>query len=78
MVLAELGQKISNALKKLNQAHVVDEKFIQEVVTDIASALLSADVNIKFVARLQNAVKTQVSLHMNTTGGDGFNMRKLI
>lgn len=58
MVLAELGQKISSALKKLNQATVIDDKLIQEILTEIASALLSADVNIKFVARLQQSVKT--------------------
>lgn len=58
MVLAELGQKISSALKKLNQANVIDDKLIQEILTEIASALLSADVNIKFVARLQQSVKT--------------------
>ena len=78
MVLAELGLKITSALKKLNQATVIDDKLIQEILTEIASALLSADVNIKYVARLQNSVKTQVSLHLNTSQGDGLNMRKLI
>lgn len=58
MVLAELGQKIGNALKKLNQATVVDDKVINEILTDIASALLSADVNIKYVAKLRDSVKT--------------------
>jgi signal recognition particle subunit SRP54 len=58
MVLAELGLKITSALKKLNQATVIDDKLIQEILTEIASALLSADVNIKYVARLQNSVKT--------------------
>jgi signal recognition particle subunit SRP54 len=48
------------------------------VLTDIASALLSADVNIKFVARLQQSVKTQVSLHAGANQGDGINIRKLI
>ena len=67
MVLAELGLKITSALKKLNQATVIDDKLIQEILTEIASALLSADVNIKYVARLQNSVKTQVSLHVNTS-----------
>jgi len=28
MVLAELGQKIGNALKKLNQASVIDDKLL--------------------------------------------------
>jgi signal recognition particle subunit SRP54 len=58
MVLAELGQKIGNALKKLNQVTVIDDKVITEVLTDIASALLSADVNIKYVAKLRDSVKT--------------------
>jgi len=78
MVLAELGQKISGALKKLNQVAVVDEKILTEILNDIASALLSADVNIKFVARLRDAVKTQVSLHTSANSGDGINIRKLI
>jgi signal recognition particle subunit SRP54 len=58
MVLAELGQKISKALKKLNEANVIDEKLLNEVLTEIASALLSSDVNIKSVAKLRDAVKT--------------------
>jgi signal recognition particle subunit SRP54 len=58
MVLAELGQKISSALRKLNQAAVIDDKVIAEILTEIASALLGSDVNIKYVMRLRDAVKT--------------------
>lgn len=58
MVLAELGQKLASALKKLNTVAVVDEKVLAEILNDIASALLSADVNIKFVKRLQEHIKT--------------------
>ncbi len=57
MVLAELGQKLASALKKLNTVAVVDEKVLAEILNDIASALLSADVNIKFVKRLQEHIK---------------------
>lgn len=57
MVLAELGQKLASALKKLNTVAVVDEKVLSEILNDIASALLSADVNIKFVKRLQEHIK---------------------
>ena len=77
MVLADLGAKISSALRKLNQASVVDEKLLGEILTDIASALLGADVNIKYVVKLRDSVKTQVSLLMNEEGG-GANLRKLI
>jgi signal recognition particle subunit SRP54 len=76
MVLAELGQKITQALRKLNQATVIDEKVLNEILTEIASALLSADVNIKYVAKLRDAVKTQVTLQMNNAAVA--NIRKLI
>jgi signal recognition particle subunit SRP54 len=49
---------------------------LNEILTDIASALLSADVNIKFVAKLRDSVKTQVTLMMGTEGGS--NIRRLI
>lgn len=62
MVLAELGQKITKALRKMRDAPVIDEKVLQDILTDIASALLSADVNIKYVARLRDSVKSQVML----------------
>ena len=80
MVLAELGQKIGQALKKLNSAQVIDDKFLSEILTEIASALLSADVNIKYVVKLRDSVKTQVTLQMNSEGtGQGLaNIRKLI
>jgi len=32
MVLAELGNKIANALKKLNKATVIDEKTINDCI----------------------------------------------
>ena len=77
MVLAELGQKITSALRKLKDATVIDEKVLQEILTEIASALLSADVNIKYVAKLRDSVRNQVMLQMSSSGG-GNNMRKLI
>jgi signal recognition particle subunit SRP54 len=80
MVLAELGQKIGQALRKLNQASVIDDKLLQEILTEISSALLSADVNIKYVVKLRDSVKTQVTLQMsaeNAANGVS-NVRKLI
>ena len=77
MVLAELGQKITSALKKLNQATVIDEKLLDEILKEIANALMLADVNIKYVLKLRDAVKTQVSLLMSSEMG-GANLRKFI
>ena len=80
MVLAELGQKIGAALKKLNSANVIDDKLLHEILTEIASALLSADVNIKYVVKLRDTVKTQVTLQMNSDSAStgAANIRKLI
>jgi len=77
MVLADLGAKLTQALRKLNNTTVVDEKILNELLTEIASALLTSDVNIHYINNLRNAVKTQVNLQM---GGDmgGANLRKLI
>jgi len=56
---------------------VVDEKILNEMITEIASALLTSDVNIHSINKLRNAVKTQVNLHMSGDMG-GANLRRLI
>lgn len=58
MVLGDLGAKITNALKKLQSKQVIDETAINELLTEIASALLTSDVNIKYIGKLRDAVKT--------------------
>jgi signal recognition particle subunit SRP54 len=77
MVLGDLGAKITNALKKLQSKQTIDEATLNELLTEIASALLSSDVNIKFIAKLRDAVKTKATLQMSTEMG-GANLRKLI
>lgn len=62
MVLAELGTKINNALKKLQSKSVIDEATLNELLTEIATALLTSDVNIKYISKLRDAVKTTVTL----------------
>jgi signal recognition particle subunit SRP54 len=52
MVLADLGAKIQAALRKLNTSQTIDEKLLNEIITEIANALLSSDVNIKYIAKL--------------------------
>lgn len=77
MVLGDLGAKITNALKKLQSKQVIDESTINELLTEIASALLSSDVNIKFIAKLRDAVKTKATQQMGGEMG-GANLRRLI
>ena len=62
MVLADLGAKIQEALRKINNSKVVDEKLLTDLLTEIASALLLSDVNIHYINTMRNAVKTQVTL----------------
>jgi signal recognition particle subunit SRP54 len=47
MVLAELGEQISAALKKLNQASKIDDKLLDEILKEICNALMYSDVAIK-------------------------------
>ena len=62
MVLADLGAKITAAMRKLNSKQTIDETVLNELLTEIASALLQSDVNIHYINKLRNAVKTQVTL----------------
>ena len=52
MVLLELGNKIQNALSKLNKANVIDETVLTTILNEIGLALLQADVNVKMVKKL--------------------------
>jgi len=76
MVLAELGTKITQALRKLNSQTIIDDKALGECLTEISIALLNADVNIKHVAKLKDSVNTQVKLLMQKEKGS--NIRRLI
>ncbi len=81
MVLADLGAKITAAMRKLNSKQTIDETVLNELLTEIASALLSSDVNIHYINKLRNAVKTQVTLQMdknNQSGESAANLRRVI
>lgn len=59
----------------MNKATAIDEELLKEILQDIAKALLEADINIKYVAKMREAVKTKVALQAE---GGGNSMRKLI
>lgn len=75
MVLAELGQRISQALARVQNVTVIDEAVLDACVKEICTALLQADVNVKLVARLRDNVKKRVN--MEEMAG-GLNKRKII
>lgn len=76
MVLQELGQKITGAFRKLNQAPIIDDELLDEVLKEISAALLQADVNVRYVSELRNNVKKRVL--MESGEGSSNNKRKLI
>jgi len=75
MVLGDLGQKITASFQRLNAAPIIDDDLLDEVLKEIASALLQADVNVRYVSELRSNVKKQVLLE---TDASGVNKRKLI
>lgn len=75
MVLADLGSKLTGALRKLQRVQVIDEELLTQVLKDIGNALLEADVNVKAVMELRTSVKNQVLLEGE---GAGANKQKII
>lgn len=46
MVLADLGSKLSVALRKMANHTVIDQEVLDSMLQDICKALLQADVNV--------------------------------
>eukprot|EP00927_Polykrikos_kofoidii_P070411 TRINITY_DN6662_c0_g1_i1.p1 TRINITY_DN6662_c0_g1~~TRINITY_DN6662_c0_g1_i1.p1 ORF type:complete len:519 (-),score=127.40 TRINITY_DN6662_c0_g1_i1:117-1673(-) len=76
MVLTELGQRITASFNKLNAASIIDDDLLDEVLKEIAAALLQSDVHVRYVSGLRSNVKKRVLLESDTAGG--VNKRKLI
>uniref|UniRef100_A0A7S0ZHG9 Signal recognition particle 54 kDa protein n=1 Tax=Timspurckia oligopyrenoides TaxID=708627 RepID=A0A7S0ZHG9_9RHOD len=75
MVLNELGKKITSALRRMTNTTVIDEQVLDDMLKEVARALLEADVNVKHVAQLRSNVKRRVNLEELAAG---VNKRKLI
>ncbi|KAJ8604657.1 hypothetical protein CTAYLR_006515 [Chrysophaeum taylorii] len=75
MVLAELGNKLSAALQKMQAVTVVSEEVIDRMLGEVARALLEADVNVKIVGELRKAIKTRLNFEEEAAGT---NRRKTI
>lgn len=74
-MLAELGQRITNALASMSQAGPIDEAALDSCLKEIATALLQADVNVRMVANLRNNVKKRVNMEQM---GQGLNKQRVI
>lgn len=76
MVLADLGRKITDAVRtRLHNATVIDEALLDDILKDICKALLESDVNVRLVQQLRKNIKTIVNLDELAAG---VNKRKIL
>nr|CAG4640758.1 EOG090X03VW [Eulimnadia texana] len=75
MVLADLGRKITSALKSLSNATVINEEVLNSMLKEICAALLEADVNIRLVKQLRENVRSVIDF---TDMAGGLNKRRMI
>lgn len=75
MVLAELGAKISGAIRTMTSKTVIDEESLDAMLKEIAHALLTADVNVKIVQKLRVNIKQSINLEEFAAG---VNRRRMI
>ncbi|OEH79156.1 signal recognition particle 54 kda [Cyclospora cayetanensis] len=71
MVLAELGQQISGALRNLQSATIVDEAVVGECVKSVCRALLLADVQLRVVQDFRRKAFDAVSGTAGPSGPQG-------
>ena len=58
-MLDKLSSSLKDALKKLAGKAVVDRVAVEELIRDLQRALIQADVNVRLVQALSQAVKTR-------------------
>ncbi len=59
MALENVGKALRSTINKIRGSAIVDQKVVDEVVRDLQRALLSADVNVKFVMELTERVRKE-------------------
>jgi signal recognition particle subunit SRP54 len=62
MVLADLGSKISNALRNVAKTANINDIVIRDMLNEICAGLMAADVNTKQVVKLKNNIKSKLNL----------------
>jgi len=75
MVLAELGAKITNALRKMTNSTVISEEVLDEMLKEICNALVASDINFRLVLSLRTSLKKKLQLQEM---GAGMDKRRLI
>ena len=78
MVLADLGSKITGAIKSLGRTAIVDDEQIDACLKEIAAALLQSDVNVKLVLSLRTSIRNSIKLNESTSSSGVINKQKVI
>jgi len=68
MVLQELGERIRDALNKLNKSDEIDQKLLNDMVNSLGLALLKADVKIQLVKKVQTNIREKFLEIQEETG----------
>lgn len=75
MVLAELGGKLRESLKKLTSSKTVTTNDLHQLLQEITRALIEADVNVQLVMKLRENIKQKVEHHLEDDDPDGTKKR---
>eukprot|EP00051_Salpingoeca_urceolata_P033149 m.19194 g.19194 ORF g.19194 m.19194 type:complete len:515 (+) comp5891_c0_seq1:396-1940(+) len=75
MVLADLGRQITDALKSMSNATIIDEEVLNALLKEICAALLNSDVNVKLVSQLRKNIKSIIDFEEMAAG---LNKRRII
>eukprot|EP00035_Acanthoeca_spectabilis_P021374 m.437867 g.437867 ORF g.437867 m.437867 type:complete len:534 (+) comp18169_c0_seq1:172-1773(+) len=68
MVLGDLGKRITAAVRKMSSNPVFDEDVLNEMLKEIAMALMAADVNVKLVKTLRDNIKNVIDFEEMAAG----------
>ena len=66
MVLAELGGKLRQSLRKLHAASSIDEELITAILSEVSRALIESDVNVQTVLTVRNNMKATAMEYMES------------
>jgi signal recognition particle subunit SRP54 len=75
MVLADLGRKITSALRSLGNATIINQDVLDTLLREVCKALIESDVNIRLVKQLRENVLSVIDFDETAAG---LNKRRMI
>lgn len=75
MVLADLGRKVTAALRSLGNATIINQEVLDQLLKEVCTALIESDVNIRLVKQLRENVRAVIDFDEMAAG---LNKRKMI